>query len=102
MTDTQLEGLTRAALEIVTQDRNAQYGEPEDSFSVIADLWTGYLTARQKQYEDGIMPPLTAEDVARMLQLFKMARRMTSPVPKQDSIIDGIGYLLCEAKAYPA
>lgn len=102
MTDTQLEGLTRAALEIVTHDRNSQYGEPEDSFAVIADLWTGYLTARQKQYEDGIMPPLTAGDVARMLQLFKMARRMTSPVPKQDSIIDGIGYLLCEAKAYPA
>lgn len=102
MTDTQLEGLTRAALEIVTHDRNKQYGAPEDSFTVIADLWTGYMTARQKLYEDGIMPPLTAEDVARMLQLFKMARRMTSPVPKQDSIIDGIGYLLCEAKAYPA
>lgn len=95
MTDTQLEGLTRAALEIVTHDRNEQYGEPEDSFAAIAELWQGYLRAKGNIQLDAV-------DVARMLQLFKMARRMTSPVPKQDSIIDGIGYLLCEAKAYPA
>lgn len=102
MTDTQLEGLTRAALEIVTHDRNSQYGEPEDSFAVIADLWTGYLTARQKQYEDGIMPPLTAEDVARMMELLKMGRRMTAKKPSADSYIDAMGYVLCEARMQDA
>lgn len=91
MTDTQLEGLTRAALEIVTSDRNEQYGEPEDSFQTIAELWQGYLRAKGNIQLDAV-------DVARMLQLFKMARRMTAVAPSADSFIDGIGYLLCEAK----
>jgi len=95
MTDTQLEGLTRAALEIVTHDRNEQYGEPEDSFRTIAALWTGYLDARQYNPNE---EPLAPEDVARMMELLKMARRMTADNPSKDSFVDAIGYLLCEAK----
>ena len=86
-----LDHLTEEALRIVTQDRNGQYGEPEDSFYVIAQLWTGYLKAR----EEGCLTPA---DVARMMELLKMARRMTAKVPSQDSFVDAIGYVLCEAR----
>ena len=95
MNNAQLETLSRAALEIVTSDRNEQYGEPEDSFAVIAALWTGYLSAK---WFKGNMGEIDAADVARMMELMKMARRMTAKVPKADSYIDAIGYVLCEAK----
>jgi hypothetical protein len=95
MNAAQLETLSRAALEIVTSDRNEQYGEPEDSFAVIAALWTGYLSAK---WFKGNMGEIDAADVARMMELMKMARRMTAKVPKADSYIDAIGYVLCEAK----
>lgn len=96
MNNTQLEGLTRAALEIVTQDRNRQYGEPEDSFAAIAALWNGYLHAKPLSRD------LTIDDVARMMELLKMGRRMTAKTPSADSYIDGIGYLLCEARMQEA
>ena len=90
-----LEQLTDEALRIVTQDRNGQYGEPEDSFSVIADLWSGYLCAIKYNSAE---EPLEAADVARMMELLKMARRITADKPKQDSFVDAIGYVLCEAR----
>ena len=99
MNNAQLETLSRAALEIVTSDRNEQYGEPEDSFAVIAALWTGYLSAK---WFKGNMGEIDAADVARMMELLKMGRRMTAKVPKADSYIDGIGYLLCEARMQEA
>ena len=95
MNAAQLETLSRAALEIVTHDRNEQYGEPEDSFAVIAALWTGYLSAK---WFKGNMGEIDAADVARMMELMKMGRRMTAKKPSADSYIDGIGYLLCEAR----
>ena len=95
MNNAQLETLSRSALEIVTHDRNEQYGEPENSFAVIAALWTGYLSAK---WFKGNMGEIDAADVARMMELMKMARRMTAKVPKADSYIDAIGYVLCEAK----
>ena len=95
MNAAQLETLSRAALEIVTHDRNEQYGEPENSFAVIAELWTGYLWAGDYITRG---ESLTAADVARMMELMKMGRRMTAKVPKADSYIDAIGYVLCEAK----
>ena len=91
----QLKNLTDEALTIVTLDRNGQYGEPENNFGTIASLWGGYLKARKFIPQGGY---LTAEDVARMMQLFKMARRMTSKEPYPDSFVDAIGYTLCEAK----
>ena len=90
-----LSAMADTAVDIVTHDRNAQYGEPEDSFRTIAALWTGYLDARQYNPNE---EPLEPEDVARMMELLKMARRMTADNPSKDSFVDAIGYLLCEAK----
>lgn len=67
----------------VCNDRNDQYGSPEDSFKVIADLWTGYLGTA-----------ITAKDVAAMMVLFKMARVRTG-AGKADNWIDAAGYCAC-------
>jgi hypothetical protein len=44
-------------------ERSERYGEPEDSFSRIAQLWSGYVK------ED-----LDAKDVSNMMILLKVAR----------------------------
>ena len=95
MQSEELRKMAAEACDIVTQDRNGQYGEPEDNFGVIAKLWTGYLDALDY---DPKVEPLEAVDVARMMQLFKMARRMTALGDQRDSFVDAIGYVLCEAK----
>ena len=68
----------------VCSDRNRQYGEPEDNFSNIANLWSAYL-------DTGI----EVEDVAIMMCLFKIARLKSSYYQSKDSWIDLIGYAAC-------
>lgn len=36
------------AMSIVCQDREAQYGSPEDNFEVISALWSDYLGWRHR------------------------------------------------------
>lgn len=73
------------AAEIVTKDRNTTYGEPEDTFSRIAGLWSSYLRGRN---------PITATDVANMMILMKVARLSTNP-GHRDSWVDIAGYAAC-------
>lgn len=61
-------------MQIVCNDRNNQYGEPEDSFEYIAKLWSSYL-------EDDI----GKEDVAIMMMLLKIARLKSSYYKSLDS-----------------
>ena len=68
----------------VLTDRDAQYGSPEDSFAMIADLWTTYLQERV------IIAP---RDVAAMMALLKIAR--ISKSSKSDNWIDLAGYAAC-------
>lgn len=77
------------AYSCVCKDRNAQYGEPEDSFEVIAELWEVYLTHRHAT-ETTINP----EDVGVMMALMKIARIATGRA-KTDSYIDACGYIAC-------
>ena len=74
------------AMLCVCQDRNAQYGSPEDSFQLIADFWTTYL---------GVA--VTATNVAMMMALLKIARTKTSKdgVGSRDCYIDLAGYAAC-------
>jgi len=81
------EDFLKKAGEIITGDRNNQYGPPEDSFSTISKLWQTYLDARQAA-------PLQPHDVAAMMTLLKIARIAVQP-DKADSWIDGTGYLAC-------
>lgn len=80
------------AAKCVTSDRNTQYGEPEDSFRMIAELWEPYI--RQKCVSTGADVCICAEDVAAMMALFKISRIATGQ-KKADNWIDGCGYLAC-------
>ena len=75
------------ASEIVTKDRNDQYGSPEDNFKIIGEFWSTYLGPR---IESGI----DAEDVAVMMALLKIARISTGK-PNADNFVDLAGYSAC-------
>ena len=74
------------AEEIVTKDRNSQYGEPEDCFALIARLWTDYTAVS-----------LNSADVAAMMILLKVAR-VRNGKAKDDSWVDMAGYAACGAE----
>lgn len=71
---------------IISKDRNSQYGEPEDNFKNISELWTAYLG----EY-------ITSIDVACMMCLFKIAR-IKSNDEHEDSYVDVAGYIACAAE----
>lgn len=79
--------LLAKATTIVTGERDAQYGGPEDSFGRIAKLWTAYLGT-----------DIGPEDVAIMMMLLKVARLGSSGYQSMDSWIDIAGYAACGAE----
>lgn len=75
------------AEEAVCNDRNAEYGDPEDNFEDIARLWSAYMRS-----------PFTRSDVAVFMMLVKVARMKTSPA-LLDHWVDIAGYAAC---GYPS
>jgi hypothetical protein len=71
---------------IINGERADMYGNPEDSFQLIASLWSVYLE---------LVSPLSSRDVAMMMTLFKIAREKHQH--KRDSLLDAIGYLALAA-----
>jgi len=65
---------------IINGERLNQYGKPEDSFTLIAELWSTYLVAS-----------ISEIDVALMMVLFKIARHTHQG--KEDNLVDAAGYL---------
>lgn len=79
------------AKEIVTKDRNNDYGAPENNFAAIAKRWNLWLKGR------GILGPdqhISAVDVAFMSIDMKMARAQHK-IDKLDNLIDIAGYADC-------
>jgi len=77
-----------AALKCVNGDRDQQYGNPEDSFRMIANFWNIYLeTGPTNIY-------ISSKDVAAMLALLKIAR-IAGGQAKDDNWIDLAGYAAC-------
>ena len=72
--------------EIITKDRCATHGKPEDSFKEIAHLWTWWLDTEIKPY-----------DVAMMMSLLKQAREKLN-AGHDDNLVDAIGYHACAAE----
>ena len=68
----------------VCEDRNKQYGSPEDNFDKIAKYWSVYLGDE-----------ISSVDVAMMMCLFKMARITGSSYESTDSFVDLAGYAAC-------
>lgn len=77
----------------VCKDRQAQHGPPENTFELIAQLWSSYLA----EHKDG---PLKSHDVAVMMSLLKAARIAFNP-QNQDNWIDLGGYAVCGAELAP-
>lgn len=75
--------ILKEAKEIVTHDRESQYGAPEDNFQKIAKFWSTYLGTH-----------ISATDVANMMVLLKVARS-SSGEQKMDNYIDICGYAAC-------
>ena len=74
------------AKEIVCGHRENEYGSPEDNFKTIADLWSVYKGVE-----------FTANDVAMMMALLKIARIRTGTAT-DDSYVDLAGYAACGAE----
>ena len=73
------------AKEIIYGDREKTYGHPSKNLEVIAAMWTAYIQSRN-------VATLTAQDVALMMTLLKVARLANSP-DHHDSLVDSVGYL---------
>lgn len=88
------QGMTRAqildaAKAAVCGQREQDYGSPENSFQMIADLWTAYLVG---SYQYHVI--LTPVDVAAMMSLMKIAR-IGGGRGTADSFVDLAGYAAC-------
>jgi hypothetical protein len=71
------------ALKLLGGDRATDYGSMWENHENIARLWNGYLYNKEGD--------LTAEDVANLMELMKIARRKSGAL-KRDNYIDGAGY----------
>ena len=78
--------LTTDTLAIINGDRQDQYGNPEDSFDLVAVRWSQYLKARY-----GFTKDLINADVAFMMADLKMARECKAH--KRDNMVDLTGYI---------
>lgn len=68
-------------------ERNVRYGEPEDCFERISQLWLAWLRIRRNE-------DLGSVDVAVMMLLMKIARLANDP-KHLDTWIDICGYGAC-------
>ncbi len=88
-TNTKRGRILKKAYATINGERQDSYGNPEDSFKIIAALWTIYLKAEGLLPEDKELSPL---NVAVMMSLFKHAR-MSGQKPSADNFVDAAGYL---------
>ena len=63
------------ALKLIGGDRAADYGSMWENHENIAQLWNGYLYNKEGD--------LTAEDVANLMELMKIARRRITTLTAQ-------------------
>ena len=75
--------IIEAAFGVINGERQDLYGDPEDSFSLIAEIWTLYAGGAKEYF--------TSEDVAMMMVFFKLAREIHQH--KLDNLVDAAGYL---------
>lgn len=81
----------KEAEKCVCGNREQDYGTPEDSFRLIAQLWEIYIQERMA----GLMGIcICPEDVAIMMALLKIARLANNP-ENMDSWVDLVGYAAC-------
>ncbi len=85
MRPTERSKLLQEAEGIVNKDRNSVYGNPEDNFKDIAELWAAYKGCS-----------FSSMDVVVMNMLIKVARLKKTP-GYRDGLVDIAGYAACGA-----
>lgn len=85
--------LLNDAANIIDGDRNVDYGDPIDDFSVTAQMWQAYLRRIMvtRKTEEIYLDP---HDVAVMMMLVKVSRLTQTPT-KEDHWLDIAGYAGC-------
>jgi hypothetical protein len=78
--------ILEAATQVITKDRQDQYGNAEDCFDDIATLWSWWMGTKFSAY-----------DVAMLNELQKIARTKANPM-HMDNYVDGCGYLALPAE----
>lgn len=81
----------QTAAQLITGQRQEDYGAPEENFQRIASFWTLHLKNILKE-DAKISPRLVAE----MMLLLKVAR--TAKSPTEDSYVDAAGYAAIAAE----
>lgn len=77
----------KEAEHIICRQRQDVHGKPENTFLLIAEYWSVYLS---KECDQPVI--ITDADVAVMMALLKIAR-LQNNMHNEDNILDGIGYL---------
>lgn len=85
------ETLEKASI-CVSTDRNRTYGEPEDSFHMVAAMWTSLLSGKLQRHV-----PVEPHEVAACLGALKLVRAVESP-EHDDNWVDLAGYAACGAE----
>lgn len=86
---TKREEILRESAKLITQDRQEQYGPPEENFQNIADVWN-------VRFKNKLSEPFTPADVAAAMALLKIVRDMAGY--KEDSAIDAAAYIALYAE----
>ena len=89
------EDILEKAKGIITGERQNDYGEVEDNFQTIANLFNAYLKSKANRKKE-----ITAQDVAVLMILVKVAR-ISSGHHKDDNWIDIAGYAACGGSIEP-
>lgn len=76
----------------VCRERYEQYGEVDDNFTNIGELWTWWLKKRGILSDSS--PGLTVLDVAQMNSMIKISRKINN-IEYIDNWIDDAGYNVC-------
>lgn len=79
------------ANKVVTTERGGQHGGAEDSFQMIADLWSTYLSNTNTMGAMRGSVLINPKDVAQMMVLLKIARNVHGQL-KDDDFVDQAGY----------
>jgi len=85
-TDPPRVGLLRRAAQLITGDRESDYGPPSENFARIADMWNVQFS---KKLAPGVK--FTPQDAALGMLLVKLARAVETPT--EDSFVDAAGYV---------
>ncbi len=86
-------GLLNEAAETVVNRRPGVHGSAENSFEMIGELWSVYLSHKAKLYTGAdVKIPISAADVAQLMSMLKKARFMYGNPDNPDNFVDDLGY----------